>query len=116
MLARSSSAPHPPSPCPDIFSYEGAEPENNRWYGEISLRTDESLVGIRLDIELDRPSDLMVVSFSHLFTDNIYLIFRNISVIGLRTTKQNKILKSGRKKKTEIIKQVQYVKKKKYKS
>lgn len=63
LLVRSSLAAHPPSPCPDIFSYEGSEPENNRWYGEISLRTDESLVGIRLDIELDRPSDLMVVSF-----------------------------------------------------
>lgn len=61
-LAHSSLASHPPSPCPDIFDYEGSEPENNRWYGEISLRTDESLVGIRLDIELDRPSDLMVVS------------------------------------------------------
>ncbi|XP_050441515.1 uncharacterized protein LOC126846270 [Adelges cooleyi] len=61
LAVRSSrSAVHPPSPCPDIFAYEGTEPENNRWYGEISLRTDESLVGIRLDIELDRPSDLMV--------------------------------------------------------
>lgn len=63
LSARSSWAAHPPSPCPDVFAYEGSEPEINKWYGEISLRTDENLVGVRLNIELDRPSDLMVVSF-----------------------------------------------------
>lgn len=63
LLVRLSSAAHPISPCPDVFKYEGEEPEHNQWYGEIWLKTVQSLVGIRLDIELDRPSDLMVVSF-----------------------------------------------------
>lgn len=81
LLVRSSSAaPHPPSPCPDIFTYEGSEPENNRWYGEISLRTDESLVGIRLDVELDRPSDLMVSWMGEITTsDNVKFTVLNLN-------------------------------------
>lgn len=80
LLLRSSSADHPPSPCPDIFTYEGSEPENNRWYGEISLRTDESLVGIRLDVELDRPSDLMESWMGEITTsDNVKFTVLNLN-------------------------------------
>ncbi|XP_029343478.1 serine proteinase stubble isoform X2 [Acyrthosiphon pisum] len=80
LLVRSSSAAsHPPSPCPDIFTYEGSEPENNRWYGEISLRTDESLVGIRLDIELDRPSDLMSWMGEITTSDNVKFTVLNLN-------------------------------------
>ncbi|KAL1454080.1 hypothetical protein WDU94_010367 [Cyamophila willieti] len=51
---------HPSSPCPSIFSYEGAEPEADRWYGEIVVTTREYLVGVRLNIQLDRRSHLLV--------------------------------------------------------
>ena len=54
-------APHPASPCPRVFYYEGAEPERDRWYGAVLLSTEESLVGVRLDIKLDRPSQILVV-------------------------------------------------------
>ncbi|XP_027840204.1 serine proteinase stubble-like isoform X1 [Aphis gossypii] len=80
LLASLSSAAHPPSPCPDTFVYEGSEPENNRWYGEISLRTDESLVGIRLDVELDRPADLMVSWMGEITTnDNMKFTVLNLN-------------------------------------
>lgn len=55
-------ASHPASPCPRVFFYEGAEPERDRWYGAVLLSTEESLVGVRLDIKLDRPSQILVVS------------------------------------------------------
>ncbi|XP_025205868.1 serine proteinase stubble-like isoform X3 [Melanaphis sacchari] len=80
LLASLSSAAHPPSPCPDTFTYEGSEPENNRWYGEISLRTDESLVGIRLDVELDRQADLMVSWMGEITTnDNMKFTVLNLN-------------------------------------
>ncbi|XP_060878178.1 serine proteinase stubble-like isoform X2 [Metopolophium dirhodum] len=79
LVHSSSAASHPPSPCPDIFTYEGSEPENNRWYGEISLRTDESLVGIRLDIELDRPSDLMSWMGEITTSDNVKFTVLNLN-------------------------------------
>ncbi|KAF0768506.1 serine proteinase stubble-like isoform X1 [Aphis craccivora] len=80
LLASLTSAAHPPSPCPDTFVYEGSEPENNRWYGEISLRTDESLVGIRLDVELDRPADLMVSWMGEITTnDNMKFTVLNLN-------------------------------------
>jgi hypothetical protein len=54
---------HPSSPCPSVFSYDGAGPETDRWYGEIVVNSAEYLVGVRLNIQLDRQSHLMVVSF-----------------------------------------------------
>ncbi|XP_025407941.1 serine proteinase stubble-like isoform X2 [Sipha flava] len=73
-----SWAAHPPSPCPDVFSYEGSEPEINKWYGEISLRTDESLAGVRLNIELDRPSDLMSWMGDTTTNDNVKFTILNL--------------------------------------
>lgn len=52
---------HPSSPCPSVFSYEGSQPENERWYGIALLSTDESLVGVRIDVKLDRPAEILVV-------------------------------------------------------
>lgn len=87
LFGGSSSAAHPPSPCPDVFAYEGSEPEYNRWYGEISLITDESLVGIRLDVELDRPADLMVVSFAFTLA-SLFFFFKRVRICfsGKQTT------------------------------
>uniref|UniRef100_A0A8D8SCF4 Serine protease gd n=1 Tax=Cacopsylla melanoneura TaxID=428564 RepID=A0A8D8SCF4_9HEMI len=51
---------HPSSPCPSVFSYEGAEPEADRWYGEVVVTTRDYLVGVRLNIQLDRRSHLLV--------------------------------------------------------
>ncbi|XP_075219545.1 uncharacterized protein LOC142323596 [Lycorma delicatula] len=51
---------HPQSPCPSVFTYEGSEPEQDHWYGVILVSTDESLVGVRLDIRFDRPAELLV--------------------------------------------------------
>ncbi|XP_046683966.1 LOW QUALITY PROTEIN: serine proteinase stubble-like [Homalodisca vitripennis] len=60
LVAPSLAALHPSSLCPSVFSYEGSQPEHERWYGIILLSTDESLVGVRIDIRLDRPAELLV--------------------------------------------------------
>ncbi|XP_063218714.1 serine protease gd-like [Bacillus rossius redtenbacheri] len=52
-------APHPTSPCPSVFSYEGRRPDKNRWFGVILVTTEEPLKGIRLDIALDRPAQIL---------------------------------------------------------
>lgn len=50
---------HPPSPCPGVFSYEGKEAEKDKWFGVILVTTDELLTGLRLDVILDRPANLL---------------------------------------------------------
>lgn len=52
----------PPSPCHSVFKYEGREPSDDSWIGDIYVSTDEVLVGMRLDITLDRPARLLSVS------------------------------------------------------
>jgi len=51
----------PPSPCHLVFQYEGREPNKDSWNGDIYVSTDEVLVGMRLDITLDRPARLLSV-------------------------------------------------------
>ncbi|KAI5695984.1 hypothetical protein M8J75_006418 [Diaphorina citri] len=61
---------HPSSPCPSVFSYDGAGPETDRWYGEIVVNSAEYLVGVRLNIQLDRQSHLMVSWLGEVTTSN----------------------------------------------
>lgn len=63
MVSYSKGTLHPVSPCPSVFSYEGTESEHDRWFGTVLLSTDESLVGVRLDIKLDRPTQILVVRY-----------------------------------------------------
>lgn len=80
LLTRPSSAAHPKSPCPGVFAYEGSEPVNNRWYAVISLRSDEMLMGVRLDVDLDRHAELIVVricvsaSHSYIVCDEVMVL------------------------------------------
>ncbi|XP_054279551.1 serine proteinase stubble-like isoform X2 [Macrosteles quadrilineatus] len=60
VVPSSFAALHPISPCPSIFHYEGTQPENERWYGVVLLDTEESLVGVRIDIRLDRRAEVLV--------------------------------------------------------
>ncbi|KAJ9576185.1 hypothetical protein L9F63_006918 [Diploptera punctata] len=53
------SLQHPPSPCPGVFSYEGREAEKDKWFGVILVTTDAVLKGLRLDIILDSPAQLI---------------------------------------------------------
>ncbi|GLH01711.1 Uncharacterized protein GBIM_07785 [Gryllus bimaculatus] len=48
--------PLPASPCPDVFSYEGATVDWDRWYGVVLVATDTPLTGLRLDVWLSRPA------------------------------------------------------------
>jgi hypothetical protein len=61
---RKTNLQHPPSPCPSVFSYEGREAENDRWFGVILVTTEELLTGLRLDVRLDKPASLLGVSKS----------------------------------------------------
>ncbi|XP_049839668.1 uncharacterized protein LOC126284636 isoform X1 [Schistocerca gregaria] len=56
---QAGSRRHPGSPCPRVFTYEGDEAEPDRWYGTVMLATDEPLIGIRLDVQLDRPAKIL---------------------------------------------------------
>ncbi|XP_075984044.1 chymotrypsin-like elastase family member 2A isoform X2 [Anticarsia gemmatalis] len=49
----------PTSPCPEVFEYLPPGSEDNRWYGNIKLTTDTTLLSLLLDIELDRKADLL---------------------------------------------------------
>lgn len=52
-----------PSPCPEIFHYESqSRDEENKWYGAITLNTDEDLFGVWVKITLDRKAELLGVS------------------------------------------------------
>lgn len=53
-----------PSPCPEIFHYESQNrEEDNKWYGSITLSTNEDLFGVWVKITLDRKAELLGVSF-----------------------------------------------------
>ncbi|KAK6621253.1 hypothetical protein RUM43_011559 [Polyplax serrata] len=58
----------PASPCLNVFKYEGREPEEDRWYADIYVTTDEVLNGMRLDITLDRPAELLTNWFADVKT------------------------------------------------
>ena len=51
-----------PSPCPDTFSYEQTEEATDRWFGDFSLKVNQSADGVSFRITLDRPAQLLVVS------------------------------------------------------
>ena len=53
---------HPASPCPGVFSYEDKQADRDKWFGVVLISTEEVLTGLRLDITLDRPADLLGVS------------------------------------------------------
>jgi hypothetical protein len=59
---RKTDLQHPPSPCPSVFSYEGQEAEKDRWFGVILVTTEETLTGLRLDLTLNKPVNLLGVS------------------------------------------------------
>lgn len=51
-----------PSPCPGTFGYEESDADDDRWYGDITLKTEKNVEGATLRITLDKPSQLLVVS------------------------------------------------------
>ena len=59
LAAKPTRGPHPSSPCPSVFSYEGREPEKNRWYGVILVSTDETLDGLRLNVRLTHRAQIL---------------------------------------------------------
>ncbi|XP_071443129.1 uncharacterized protein [Hetaerina americana] len=56
---RRARGPHPASPCPSVFSYEGTRAGKERWYGVVLVSTDETLTGLRIEIQLDKRADLL---------------------------------------------------------
>lgn len=60
LLHSNYAARHPVSPCPNVFSFEG-EQENDRWSGVINFSSNIELAGLTYKIQLDRPSQLLVV-------------------------------------------------------
>lgn len=50
-----------PTPCPAIFSYEPRESESDRWYGKIHYSATDNIKGVRLEIILDSPADILGV-------------------------------------------------------
>lgn len=54
-----------PSPCPEIFHYESQNrDEENKWFGIITLRTNEDLYGVWVKITLDHKALRLGVSLS----------------------------------------------------
>lgn len=51
-----------PSPCPDIFQYEGRKNDEDQWFGSVRIRSDEELSGVWIQIKLDRPAHTLGVS------------------------------------------------------
>ncbi|KAJ0173272.1 hypothetical protein K1T71_011448 [Dendrolimus kikuchii] len=49
----------PPSPCPNVFSYEPSASELGRWYGTVHLSTDSVLHSLWLNIVLDNKADIV---------------------------------------------------------
>lgn len=58
-----------PSPCPGTFGYEESDADDDRWYGDITLKTEKNVEGATLRITLDKPSQLLVVST---YTTHLY--------------------------------------------
>lgn len=54
-----------PSPCPETFHYESqSRDEEDKWYGVITLQTNEDLIGVWVKIALDRKAEILGVSES----------------------------------------------------
>lgn len=49
------------SPCPATFIYEEGEPDDDRWYGDIILKINQTVEGASFRITLDKPSELLVL-------------------------------------------------------
>lgn len=56
-----------PTPCPETFSYEESDADDDRWYGDITLKIDKNTVGATMRLTLDKPSQLLVVSANYVF-------------------------------------------------
>ena len=68
-----------PSQCPNTFAYE-TKSEKDRWYGRITLTTQDTLNGIWLKIELDSPAILLGLQnwFGEATTDdNLEFVIKN---------------------------------------
>lgn len=52
-----------PSPCPNIFQYESVDLEGGQWTGAASITTKEELSGVWLNVGLDSPANVLIVSF-----------------------------------------------------
>ncbi|XP_050308708.1 serine protease gd-like [Anthonomus grandis grandis] len=68
------------SPCPDIFRYEQAKDPDilDRWYGVITVSTDDDLEGIYLKITLDKRADLLGNWFAEAQSeDNVQFSIKN---------------------------------------
>lgn len=61
LLHSNYAARHPVSPCPNVFTFEG-EQENDRWSGVINFSSNIELAGLTYKIQLDRQTQLLVVS------------------------------------------------------
>ncbi|KAF5283195.1 hypothetical protein FQA39_LY17387 [Lamprigera yunnana] len=59
-----------PSPCPSLFAYEPRGTEADRWYGRVTVATAETLNGVWLRIELDKPAILLGNWFGDTTTEN----------------------------------------------
>ncbi|XP_071443160.1 uncharacterized protein [Hetaerina americana] len=66
----SGGPPLSASPCPGVFSYFNRLSGNDVWYGNITLTTDEDLVGLRVDIELDKRAQGLGALFGMVSTKN----------------------------------------------
>ncbi|EEB20276.1 hypothetical protein Phum_PHUM609370 [Pediculus humanus corporis] len=70
----------PASPCLKVFKYEGREPEEDRWFADIYVTVDEVLNGMRLDITLDRPAELLTNWIADVKTkDNIHFTLLSLN-------------------------------------
>ncbi|XP_071443119.1 serine protease gd-like [Hetaerina americana] len=69
-----------PSPCPGVFSYLRNAAGSDTWYGTLTLTSPEAIVGIRLDIELDKPSRILGAWLGEVTSaDNIHYSIWNSS-------------------------------------
>ncbi|CAH1132378.1 unnamed protein product [Ceutorhynchus assimilis] len=67
------------SPCPEVFKYEQRSAEQpDRWFGVVTVGTDEDLEGVWLKIVMDRKVDLLGNWFAEAVSkDNIEFSIRN---------------------------------------
>ncbi|KAF2882842.1 hypothetical protein ILUMI_23354 [Ignelater luminosus] len=64
--------------CPSSFVYEGKKNESDKWYGSVTLVSENDLVGIWLSLIFDRPSLLLANWFGEVETiDNKEYLIEN---------------------------------------
>ncbi|XP_046385985.1 uncharacterized protein LOC124155871 [Ischnura elegans] len=66
------------TPCPGVFSYFSHLAGDDVWYGNITLNSDEDLVGLRVDLELDKRAQGIGALLGNVSTrDNIHFTVWN---------------------------------------